>query len=453
MDKKLDAKIKQILQENDDIVVPKNISKGIDETLKSLSNKKTINKKKVIAAASVIISITITPLGIRALKDMFYTYIPSTGNIISTDSTIYLLEKTINKKIGSRKVTLKELSYDQKNKMIIVSVEGNGQLPSNDATIKINKYKLKSSTCNITKIYDTSSYASWRGNYFFEYDKKYNEKNVELEFTLDNGNKAIFNCKLSKAKQVNNISELGYSAFNKNIEITAIVDEENNKLYVTLLDNLPKENIVVNYGASPYPTNYDLDRTIEGIITLKDRDGNISKGKLAEGTDLLTDNRYCIDITNLKKPFTLEIPSISIVIPEGLNSSDIVELPIPTNEDKININKNIMINNKDEMFIKANSHVNIVSIQRDGEYYTIELNYPDNEDREVKMLECVVVPAGNSITTEGENWFEDGLSGNISKDGNRTITFKLPKQNDDKLFIKVLGSEYEIKGPWKISID
>ena len=453
MDKKLDAKIKQILQENDDIVVPRNISKGIDETLKSLSNKKTINKKKVIAAASVIISITITPLGIRALKDMFYTYIPSTGNIISTDSTIYLLEKTINKNIGSRKVTLKELSYDQKNKMIIVSVEGNGQLPSNDATIKINKYKLKSSTCNITKIYDTSSYASWRGNYFFEYDKKYNEKNVELEFTLDNGNKAIFNCKLSKAKQVNNISELGYSAFNKNIEITAIVDEENNKLYVTLLDNLPKENMVVNYGASPYPTNYDLDRTIEGIITLKDRDGNISKGKLAEGTDLLTDNRYCIDITNLKKPFTLEIPSISIVIPEGLNSSDIVELPIPTNEDKININKNIMINNKDEMFIKANSHVNIVSIQRDGEYYTIELNYPDNEDREVKMLECVVVPAGNSITTEGENWFEDGLSGNISKDGNRTITFKLPKQNDDKLFIKVLGSEYEIKGPWKISID
>ena len=30
--------------ENDDIVVPRNISKGIDETLKSLSNKKTINK-------------------------------------------------------------------------------------------------------------------------------------------------------------------------------------------------------------------------------------------------------------------------------------------------------------------------------------------------------------------------------------------------------------------------
>lgn len=447
MDKKLDAKIKQILQENDDTVVPRNISKGIDETLKSLSNKKTINKKKVIAAASVIIFLSITPLGIKALKGIFYTYIPSTGNIISTDSTIYLLEKTINKKIGSRKVTLKELSYDQKNKMIIVSVEGNGQLPSNEATIKINKYKLKSSTCNITKIYDTSSYASWRGNYFFEYDKKYNEKNVELEFTLDNGNKAIFNCKLSKAKQVNNISELGYSAFNKNIEITAIVDEENNKLYVTLLDNLPKENMVVNYGVSPYPTNYDLDRTIEGIITLKDRDGNISKGKLAEGTDLLADNRYCIDITNLKKPFTLEIPSINIVIPEGINSSDIVELPIPTNEDKINIDKNIMINNEDEMFMEVNSHVNIVSIQREGEYYTIELHYPDNKDREVKMLECVVVPAGNSIITEGENWFEEGLSGNISKDGNRTITFKLPKQNDDKLFIKVLGSEYKIKGP------
>ena len=47
MDKKLDAKIKQILQENDDIVVPRNISKGIDETLKSLSNKRV--KKEINA--------------------------------------------------------------------------------------------------------------------------------------------------------------------------------------------------------------------------------------------------------------------------------------------------------------------------------------------------------------------------------------------------------------------
>ena len=76
-----------------------------------------------------------------------------------------------------------------------------------------------------------------------------------------------------------------------------------------------------------------------------------------------------------------------------------------------------MINNKDEIFIKANSHVNIVSIKRDSEYYTIELNYPDNEDRGSKMLECVVVPAGNrySYNRRRKNWFEDGLSGNISK--------------------------------------
>lgn len=61
-----------------------------------------------------------------------------------------------------------------------------------------------------------------------------------------------------------------------------------------------------------------------------------------------------------------------------------------------------MINNRDEMFIKANSHVNIVSIKRDGEYYTIEeLNYQIMKIGS-KMLECVVVPAGNSITTEGK---------------------------------------------------
>ena len=453
MDKNLDAKIKEILQEKDDIVVPINITKGIDETLQSLSNRKSSNKKKIIAVASVALLLIVTPLGVKAVKDIFYTYIPSTGNIVSTDNVIYLLDNPINKRVGNRKVTLNEVSYDKESKTIIVSVQGNGQLPSNKAIIKINKDTIKSNTSNINKLDDTSVNASWGGSYFFEYNKQYNENNIKLELTLDNGSKAEFNCKLSKAKQVNNINELGPSAINKNIEITAILEEEDNKLDVTFLNNLPQDMISVNYGKAPYPINDDLDKTADGIITLKDNNGNISKAKLAEDTDLLAYNRFYIDTKNLKKPFTIEIPYIQIITHKNLNSSDIIELPIPNNDEKININKTIMINTKDEMFKDANSEVNIISIQRDGENYTIELDYPDNKDREVKMLDCVVVPAGKSITSQGEEWFEGGLSGNISKEGNRTITFKLPYPDSDKLFIKVLGNEYRIKGPWNINIE
>lgn len=453
MDKNLDAKIKEILQEKDDIVVPINITKGIDETLQSLSNRKSSNKKKIIAVASVALLLIVTPLGVKAVKDIFYTYIPSTGNIVSTDNVIYLLDNPINKRVGNRKVTLNEVSYDKESKTIIVSVQGNGQLPSNKAIIKINKDTIKSNTSNINKLDDTSVNASWGGSYFFEYNKQYNENNIKLELTLDNGSKAEFNCKLSKAKQVNNINELGPSAINKNIEITAILEEEDNKLDVTFLNNLPQDMISVNYGKSPYPINDDLDKTDDGIITLKDNNGNISKAKLAQDSDLLTYNRFYIDTKNLKKPFTIEIPYIQIITHKNLNSSDIIELPIPNNDENININKTIMINTKDEMFKDANSEVNIISIQRDGENYTIELDYPDNKDREVKMLDCVVVPAGKSITSQGEEWFEGGLSGNISKDGNRTITFKLPYPDSNKLFIKVLGNEYKIKGPWNINIE
>ena len=453
MDKNLDAKIKEILQEKDDIVVPINITKGIDKTLQSLSNRKSSNKKKIIVVASVALLLIVTPLGVKAVKDIFYTYIPSTGNIVSTDNVIYLLDNPINKRVGNRKVTLNEVSYDKESKTIIVSVQGNGQLPSNKAIIKINKDTIKSNTSNISKLDDTSVNASWGGSYFFEYNKQYNENNIKLELTLDNGSKAEFNCKLSKAKQVNNINELGPSAINKNIEITAILEEEDNKLDVTFLNNLPQDMISVNYGKAPYPINDDLDKTDDGIITLKDNNGNISKAKLAEDTDLLAYNRFYIDTKNLKKPFTIEIPYIQIITHKNLNSSDIIELPIPNNDEKININKTIMINTKDEMFKDANSEVNIISIQRDGENYTIELDYPDNKDREVKMLDCVVVPAGKSITSQGEEWFEGGLSGNISKDGNRTITFKLPYPDSNKLFIKVLGNEYKIKGPWNINIE
>ena len=452
MDKNLDAKIKEILQEKDDIVVPINITKGIDETLQGLSNRKSNNKKKIIAVASVALLLIVTPLGVKAVKDIFYTYIPSTGNIVSTDNVIYLLDKPINKKIGTRKVTLNEVSYDKESKTIMVSVQGNGQLPSNKAIIKINKDKIKSNTSNISKLDDTSINASWGGTYFFEYNKKYNENNIKLELTLDNGSKAEFNCKLSKAKQVNNINELGSSATNKNIEITAILEEESNKLDVTFLNNLPQDMISVSYGKAPYPINDDLDKTDDGIITLKDSNGNISKLRLAQDSNLLAYNRFYIDTKNLKKPFTLEIPYIQIITHKNLNSSDIIELPIPDNNERISINKTIMINTKDEMFKDANSEVNIISIQRDGKNYTIELDYPDNKDRDVKMLDCVVVPAGKSIKSQGEEWFEGGLSGGISKDGNRTITFKLPYPYSDKLFVKVLGNEYKVKGPWSIKI-
>ena len=453
MDKNLDAKIKEILQEKDDIVVPINITKGIDETLQSLSNRKSSNKKKIIAVASVALLLIVTPLGVKAVKDIFYTYIPSTGNIVSTDNVIYLLDNPINKRVGNRKVTLNEVSYDKESKTIIVSVQGNGQLPSNKAIIKINKDTIKSNTSNINKLDDTSVNASWGGSYFFEYNKQYNENNIKLELTLDNGSKAEFNCKLSKAKQVNNINELGPSAINKNIEITAILEEENNKLDVTFLNNLPQDMININYGKVPYPTNYELNKIDDGIIILKDNDGNISKGKLVKDTDVLDYNRFSIDTKNLKKPFNIEIPYIHIITYKNLNTSEILELPIPNNDEKININKMIMINTKDEMFKDANSKVNIVSIQRAGENYTIELDYPDNKDREVKMLDCVVVPARDSVTQHGEDWFEDGLSGNISKDGNRTITFKLPYTESDKLFIRVLGNEYMIKGPWNIKVE
>ena len=292
MDKNLDAKIKEILQEKDDIVVPINITKGIDETLQSLSNRKSSNKKKIIAVASVALLLIVTPLGVKAVKDIFYTYIPSTGNIVSTDNVIYLLDNPINKRVGNRKVTLNEVSYDKESKTIIVSVQGNGQLPSNKAIIKINKDTIKSNTSNINKLDDTSVNASWGGSYFFEYNKQYNENNIKLELTLDNGSKAEFNCKLSKAKQVNNINELGPSAINKNIEITPILEEQDNKLDVTFLNNLPQDMISVNYGKAPYPINDDLDKTDDGIITLKDNNGNISKARLAEDTGLLAYNRF-----------------------------------------------------------------------------------------------------------------------------------------------------------------
>ncbi|MGL4911586.1 MAG: hypothetical protein ACRC3Y_04060, partial [Romboutsia sp.] len=74
-----DFKIKEALKDNDKIAVPEKISKGIDETLQGLENKRSYPIKKITMIASVcmiLLLMAISPKGIdaiKAMKDAIYT--------------------------------------------------------------------------------------------------------------------------------------------------------------------------------------------------------------------------------------------------------------------------------------------------------------------------------------------------------------------------------------------
>lgn len=451
MTKNIDEKIKELLKENDDIVVPKKISNGIDETLKSITNRKR-NKIKRIATIACIISAIVIPIGVTAYKKSQQVYIPSIGTTINSDQIIYSLKKPITKKVSGLTVTLKDILYDESNEIISVSIEGNGNFPSNKSILKIGNHKLKSKESYISEADSIKTNAYWDGTYYFKYNKAYQGEDLNFKLKLDNKKEAEFNCKLTEGKAINNIEDLGPTSKDKGIEITAVVEEEKNKLDVTLLNNELEEIAFINYGQNPNE-NLKYFGADEGILILEDAKGNISKGKIDVNKDNNNYNRFTFDTTNLVKPFTIKIPELQVTIStigenKGLISSETLELPIPVDNEEIKLNENINLQTNNKLFKDSDNEVNILSIKRNNEECTVVLEYPNKDDKAVNLLECLIIPS-----MKGMEWFEGGLSTTVNSDDTREITFKIPDINSDKIFVKIIGSDYKIKGDWDIVIE
>lgn len=451
MNKDLDKKIKDLLNEKDDIIVPEKISTGIDKTLKSIQQKKNNKLKKLVIAASIA-GIIIVPIGVGACKKIQQTYVPGFGRMVETNEIIYSLEKPVSYKIGTRKTTIRDIYYNLESKKIYVYVDGNGQLPQDNAILRINNKKLKSIDSNLEKISNSDLGISWTGTYIFKYDKTYNEKEVLFEIILSNGEKAKIKCTLTKGTQVNDIKELGPTSSSKGIDITSVIHEEKNQLDVTLLSNLPRSNTFITYGQSPYPDKNEPYGTNEGILNLTDANGNTVVGKISKDTDNGEHNRFTFDISNLTKPFTIDVPQIQLNTNGEFVSSDIIELPIPKQDEKITLNKEVILKTNHKLFKDSDKEVKLVNIARNNNECTVQLDY-ENEDRDVKLTNPTIIPAGESKISDEQDYFDSGLSGSLLSNYSIEWNFILPYPDSNKLFVKILGSEYKIKGNWKLTIE
>ena len=153
MDKnnKLDIEINKFLREKDNLEVPVEIIKGIDDTLKSINEKrqsKKINRELMIASIIGLIVITSAPFIVKAYINQNYKYIPGSGMVTTDDGLKYILERPIYQKLDkSTDITLRDININEANNEISVKVEGEFYEPSEISTIEIgNRKKLQEDT-------------------------------------------------------------------------------------------------------------------------------------------------------------------------------------------------------------------------------------------------------------------------------------------------------------------
>ncbi|MGL6105881.1 hypothetical protein [Romboutsia sp.] len=416
-----------------------------------MDKKKVKPRIKIAMVASIAMLVMIGPSIVGAAKEALNTYIPSLGSTIKIDSTIYSLKKPITKSVDSRIVTVSDIYYNQESEFLMVEVEGNGQLPKDKAKLTINNKKLKSYESSVGKVEYMDRNISWMGTYFFKYHRPYNEKEIKFSMILDNDSKLDFNCKLNKAKSVEDISELGPTTTNKGITITAVVDEEKNKLSVNLLQHLDSNYVSLKYGA-PYLDEYELEKHGENAVTLYDANNKEVKGRYDQGISG-SEEKFIFDINGLKKPFKIVIPQVSATFFKGASSSQIIELPIPKNNDKVYINKEITLESKDKLVKDSNQKIKIISVEKEDDRYKVELKHYSEQNDITRLEHCIIVPVGKSTSPKAKDWFEGGLSGGAVGEDGEEVEFKLPYPDEDKLYVEIEGRNYMIKGPWEIAID
>lgn len=451
-DKNIDIEIKKMLEENDNIVVPKEISEGIDNTLEYINknNKKHNYKRKLAIASTIGILLITAPFVAKASIEKLYKYIPGEGNVMAVEGKLYILEESITKQKGNADITLTGVVFNEEAKEIEVKVEGEFAEPNESANITINgKNKLGKGYITYGSS-DGREPDKWIYKYTFKYKEKYNDDDMNIKISWDDGRSVDYDVKLKEANSNSDYKNLGVTDTNLGISITGFVDEKENILDINFVNDIKPINEGIYYGMIGYPIDdWSLNRETEGIITLTDANGKVAKGKLIRHED--RENHFRFDISDLVKPYSINIPSISVLTRGEVATSDEIELDIEANLVETYINKIVELEFIDDLYKYGNNEVKLIKGVKDGNRYTIELEYIYDETNPIKIEWISMVPSGKSI--KEEEWFDTGTSASAIGENRVQISFELPYQNDNKLYIKLKDNAYKIEGNWNLVIE
>ncbi|MGL5314557.1 MAG: hypothetical protein ACRC92_15005, partial [Peptostreptococcaceae bacterium] len=231
--------------------------------------------------------------------------------------------------------------------------------------------------------------------------------------------------------------------------------EENNNLYVELM-------------AIPGVDNMEFSVDSYGNYVNENKGSNIwlvdANGKKSEGEYCLEDNKsntFKFDIYNLERPFTLEVEDVTV---SNENKGIDVDLPKIKFGEKIELNKVINVEDKNNLLTKANNNVLLKTVERKNsngcDTIILDVEYMDNGN---SNFELQFVSMKSHISWFGLGSLDyAGSSQEMINSKNRKIKLDLSDSKDKsytgrkkakKVGFNISAETYKIKGPWKITIE
>lgn len=420
------------------------IKENIKESIKVDKSNKKLGLKKVIIAASIVCALIISPLVVKAVVNKVYNYVDSTGQVIKSDALVYKLENIITKEENNNEIILESFIINTKDDTVNMKIIGYGSIINKDkTTIKINGKSVDTSIYGIGSGED-----EWQYDVRSNYTEDYKKENIEVNLELEDKTNFKLDFSLIKSDSVSSYKDLGPSDIKNNIEIVSVIREKNSILDVNFISPIEENQLQIKDFGNAY--SYDEKTgTCDYEIILRDKNGKEVEGKIVEHGD--RSNNFTFDTSNMDKPYKIIIPKITVEPYGEVGSSKIIKLPIPKNGEIINLNKEVVVNNRDYGFDIENNSFKIKKVKRYDENIRIYLDFNKNNKVLKRRTMNIEMPGG----LFGISY--DGCSMTFTKktkDAILDIIDVTPQDiNKRNMKIKFNDGEFVVYGPWEIEVN
>lgn len=412
--------------------------------------KKNKNRKLLGFVASISLVVLLGSSIVFALVGNKYKYDSASGQIIKSESPIYILEEPMNKKVNDGEIIITSFIANPDEEHIVVNLE-----MKNIKGYEYIKHEIKVNGKDILnnsydKLDDYSGTASIGGIY--EYSE--GDKIIFSVLLKDSSNKVNhidFNIDLVEATSMEQYNKYLPNDTNNNVTVSAIAKEEKDILYIDL-KAIPNVDSL-DFQLDSFGNYMVINNKTNMFLT----DANGKKVELEPEVEDSSGTNFNVNIKDLQKPFTLDISHINVEA-DNLRSVK-VKLPYLKLDQRKKINKVINIGDSNNIISKESSKVLIKSVKRTNhgevDYYNMNLDYPDNENASIKLRSLNIDPVMSPINLFRSNMIGSSQTASLEDYICRDTTVDFSKS--DKEYAKesfyISGFSYTIEGKWKLKID
>jgi len=401
-------------------------------------------------AAAIILVTSLSIIGIDNVKaaiQQVFSFIPGYGIVENDDEINYILSDTVSAENETAILTLNNAIATKDNITVMFTIERKNysevqlikdkqkeweQLQKSDKLVQ-PVVVLSTDENNYTEHVGGTSSGGTLDTSNFTYTLKPNEINKDMKYKLiyQDFNLSL-EFKLKDYQTYSDLNEIGATAYNNNISLTAVPNFDGDHVEVTL-----------------YPINksqYSIDSFNKIYYGYQGNDLNLETNSGTKSYSIpegFNDNnpKYIFEVNASDTNFTLNIPYIVVQSDEYKN----ISLPIPKDDQVINVNKKVEFKDA-TMTIVSVKKVNTVTDENDS--LMLKLRF---DNKQSNLIMC-------SAQYNRINFLGSVMSGGYSSvldtnDLESTVYIDLEKGDKGSLRLKISDPLYYMTDGFKLKFD